>query len=362
MPSRSADNSSSFNRLWLASLLALSTGGVAAQSERVPVTAAEARQAPIVREVVLTGTVTSPRSASLSTAIGGLVEHVAVDAGDRVATGDVLLALDAELEKAAVMRAQAAVRRAEEELADARRRLREAQALSDDHSIPETTVRSTESEVRIAEAALDVLRAEERLEAARLERHRLKAPFEGVVSRKLTEVGEWIEPGTAVLELVATDGLRVDFQVPQEYAAQLGDDSSIRVELGGAPGRWFDGAIAAIVPVSDPEARSFLVRVLLQGADNIIAPGMSAHGQLRVATDRRGLVVPRDATLRHPDGRVTVWVIDESGAVSERRIEPGRAFAELVHVQSGLEPGERVVVHGNESLREGQLVAIRGSR
>jgi len=48
--------------------------------------------------------------------------------------------------------------------------------------------------------------------------------------------------------------------------------------------------------------------------------------------------------------------------VSERRIEPGPAFAELVHVRSGLEPGERVVVQGNEALRDGQLVAIRGDR
>jgi RND family efflux transporter MFP subunit len=348
--------------IWTAAAIVAGLAPGCARAEATPVTAAEAHQAPIVREVALTGTVTSPRSASLSTAIGGLVEHVAVDAGDRAAEGDLLLALDDELEEAAVMRAEAAVRRGEVELADAQRRLREAQALSADHSIPETTVRSTEAEVRVAEAALEVLRADERLQAARLERHRLRAPFDGVVSRKLTEMGEWIEPGTAVLELVATDDLRVDFQVPQEYAVQLATDSQISVELGGAPGRWFEGRIAAVVPVTDPEARSFLVRVLLQDADDVIAPGMSAHGQLRVSTHERGVVVPRDATLRHPDGRVTVWVIGDSGTVSERRIEPGPAFAELVHVRSGLEPGERVVVQGNEALRDGQLVAIRGDR
>jgi RND family efflux transporter MFP subunit len=348
--------------IWTAAAIVVGLAPGCARAEATPVTAAEAHQAPIVREVALTGTVTSPRSASLSTAIGGLVEHVAVDAGDRAAEGDLLLALDDELEEAAVMRAEAAVRRGEVELADAQRRLREAQALSADHSIPETTVRSTEAEVRVAEAALEVLRADERLQAARLERHRLRAPFDGVVSRKLTEMGEWIEPGTAVLELVATDDLRVDFQVPQEYAVQLATDSQISVELGGAPGRWFEGRIAAVVPVTDPEARSFLVRVLLQDADDVIAPGMSAHGQLQVSTHERGVVVPRDATLRHPDGRVTVWVIDDSGTVSERRIEPGPAFAELVHVRNGLEPGERVVVQGNEALRDGQLVAIRGDR
>ncbi len=73
------------------------------------------------------------------------------------------------------------------------------------------------------------------------------------------------------------------------------------------------------------------------------------------------MVVSRDALIRYPDGRVTVWVLKEQGekiSVTERRVEIGLAFDGLVQVLSGLEEGERVVVRGNESLREGQTVRL----
>jgi RND family efflux transporter MFP subunit len=270
--------------------------------------------------------------------------------------------LDPALEEAAVARARAALTQAEEQLADSRRRLAEAEALASQRSLPETELKSRASEVRSNEAAFALRQAELRRETALLERHEVKAPFEGVISRKLTEVGEWVEPGTPVAELVATENLRVDFRVPQEVFGQLGSDSRIRVELGGSPGRWFEGDIAATVPVSDATARTFLLRVTLDDAEEIIAPGMSAHGRLAVESGRRGVVLPRDALLRYPDGRVVVWVIGEDGTVSERLVETGLGFSGQVEIVRGVEAGERVVLQGNEMLREGQSVVVRDGR
>jgi multidrug efflux pump subunit AcrA (membrane-fusion protein) len=82
---------------------------------------------------------------------------------------------------------------------------------------------------------------------------------------------------------------------------------------------------------------------------------------LRLPTGERKVVVSRDALLRHPDGRVTVWVLDDNGGqtkVSERRVHTGLAFDGRVAIDTGLDAGARVVVQGNEGLHEGQSVRV----
>lgn len=348
-------------RFTMAALLLLASMSNAAAQGATPVTVGMAELAPVIEEVPLTGTVTSPRFARLSTSVGGLVQEVHVEAGDRVERGMLLLNLDPELEEIALRRAQAATREAKAELADARRRLSDAQKVKR-LGITEQEVRSLQAEVSINEAAVDRLQAEERRQAAILERHQLTAPFTGVVSRKLTEAGEWIEPGTAVFELVATDGLRMDFQVSQEYYPRIDDHSAVQVELDAVPGRRFDAHISAVVPVSDRNVRTFMLRVVLDDAAVPMIPGMSARAWLRLGTGEQGVVVSRDALIRYPDGRITVWLIEDSDdmpTVTERRVNTGLAFSGQVEITEGLQPGTRIVLQGNEALQDGQAVRIR---
>ncbi|MEJ2515022.1 MAG: efflux RND transporter periplasmic adaptor subunit [Gammaproteobacteria bacterium] len=324
-------------------------------------TVVKAEVAPVERDIRLTGTVTSPRSARISTAIAGRVERLDVDAGDRLAAGDLVLALDSALEEAAVARARAALQQAEEALSESRRRVSEAEALVRDRNLPETELKARASEVRGNEALVALRQAELRRELAVLERHEVRAPFDGVISRKLAELGEWVDPGTPVAELVATRGLRVDFQAPQEALADIGDESRIEVQLGGQPDRWLPGVIEAVVPVSDPASRTFMLRVGLPEAAEEMAAGMSANGRLIVDAGRQGVVLPRDALLRYPDGRVVAWVVEPDGTVSERQVATGVTFSGRVEIRGGIEPGETVVLRGNEMLRQGQAVEVRDS-
>jgi hypothetical protein len=102
--------------------------------------------------------------------------------------------------------------------------------------------------------------------------------------------------------------------------------------------------------------------VLLDKGDIRMTPGMSAHGLLRLNTDRQGVVISRDALLRYPDGRVTVWVIknvNSTPTVTEKPVSLGHSFNGLVSIEEGLQAGDVVVVQGNESLQEGQQVRIQ---
>ncbi|MBT8092043.1 MAG: efflux RND transporter periplasmic adaptor subunit [Gammaproteobacteria bacterium] len=336
---------------------------------QVPVQVEKVSNRAIVRQVNVTGTVTSPRTALLSTAVAGLVAQLTIDEGHRVETGDALLKLDAELARLALERARAEVRQRETAVADARRRFAEADEVGTQRGIARTQIESLRAEVSSDEAALVASQAAAREQQAIVERHTLKAPFAGVISERHAELGEWVNPGDGLLELVATDNLRFDFRVGQDNFAALSPDTLVEITLDALPERSIAGHVDTIVPIKDPGARTFLVRVLADttGADNPprITPGMSARGKLNIDAGRRGVAVSRDAILRFPDGRVTVWVVDTGGelpVVREQVVRTGFEFEGVVEITNGLADGDVVVVRGNETLQEGQTVSIQDGR
>lgn len=309
----------------------------------------------------LSGTVTAERAAALSMSTSGLVNKLYVDAGYRVAAGDVLLTLDHELARYQWEAADAARLQADHALKDSRRRLLEAQKLAPQQSIAETLVKNLASEVLEDQAALQEAAAQTGFRYGILQRHTLRAPYSGVISARRVEQGEWVTPGAPVLDLVAIDGLRIDLQLSEDNLSNIEVLMPARFTLGAARETYYKAQVSVVVPVADPTARTALVRVV--PVDDIASmwPGMSARVELQLDTGRSGMVVPRDAVLRHADGRVIVWVVTSSGdltTVIERRVRSGRTFDGKVEIVSGLAMGDAVVVRGNESLRSGQTVSV----
>jgi RND family efflux transporter MFP subunit len=316
----------------------------------------------VIAEVIrLSGTVIALNDAELSVSTSGLVVELKVDAGDRVERGQELLTLDEELARYQYNSARAALTRAQHALDDARRRHEEAKVLAPQRSIAESVVKDLAAEVLEDEAALEEARANAGYRKGVLERHRLLAPFTGVISSRSVELGEWVTPGQAVLRLVSTDNLRLDFQVPEDYLGQVEAGALVDYSLGAQQGRVYRGTVRAAVPVTEQTLRTFLLRVQPQEQPEGMRPGMSAQVQAKINVGRTGVAVPRDAVLRYADGRVVVWVVEESTGrqiATERIIEAGLSFNGLVEVQQGLRKGEMVVIRGNESLRNGQAVSV----
>lgn len=334
----------------------------AVKAQAIPPVQTEVVQiAPVIRKLELSGTVTSPHASQISTSVEGLVSAVYFDSGAHVKVGDLLLELDAELEEAAYDQAQAQAAQAAAEVEDAKRRLKIAESLAKRDYGPKNEVEARQAEVEIDTATLEGFQAEQKRRKVVLKRHKLPAPFDGVISKRMAEVGQWVEPGTAVFELVAMRDFRVDVPVPQDYYARLREGADVTILIDTLPGEAISAKIGALIPVSDPDARTFTLRVLPERDDIPITPGMSARVLINLDTGKRDLVVSRDALIRYPDGRITVWVLEKDGdkmSVTERRIEIGLAFDGMVQVLSGLKEGERVVVRGNETLREGQTVRL----
>lgn len=334
---------------------------VSAAQEGVPVAIAQPEVRPAIERVDLTGSFTARRSAQLSPRLSGLVASIAVDAGDSIAAGDVIVRLDDRLAELELAQAEASVSEARAAYDEAVRLRDEAQRLSEDRFFPDTEVRARESSAHIAKATLDVAIAEQATAAERVSRHRVVAPFDGVIARRFTEAGEWVETGTAVAELVAVNELWLDVQAPQRLWPQLREDTEVSAVVDALGGQSFRAEVAARVPVSELAARTFLLRLVLPDAHADITPGMSARVALRLATDADALLVPRDALIRYPDGTITVYIVDESASppiARQRQVTVSRIDGDRAVVESGISVEQSVVVRGNEVLADGDAVRI----
>lgn len=184
-----------------------------------------------------------------------------------------------------------------------------------------------------------------------------------MVAAKLTEVGEWVTPGDAVLQLVATEDLRIDFSVAESYMPRISPGDPVTFTTSTTSGRdSMSGSVMTVVPISDPGARTFLLRVTPGRYASQLRPGMSVHGHIELEAGRSAPTVSRDAVVRYPDGRVIVWVVENvegEPVVMERLVTPGLAFDGRIEIRSGLEPGASVVVKGNEALQAGQRITVR---
>ncbi|OJS98364.1 efflux transporter periplasmic adaptor subunit [Marinobacter nauticus] len=338
-------------------ILTSASSGVLAQ-DKPSVRIETVAEQEVVQEVSLNGTVNSLRSSRISASVAGLLKALHVDIGDRVVAGDLLAELDHELVDWQSRAALAEVEEARARLAEAERRLREARSVGAGRNIAATEVSARESEVAAAEALLARLEAERQQIDVQVDRHRLVAPFDGVVSHRSLDLGEWVTPGTELLRLVDTDNLALDFQVPQDYFARLNDDSELWVSHHNDQ---IEADIVTLVPVNDAQSRTFLLRA--DRPDNLpVLPGMAVRATLRVTTGERGMTVSRDAINRYPDGRVTVWIAKpedkDTFTVNEKRVWPGASFSGQIEIIRGLEAGQQVVVRGNENLSEGVTVRI----
>ncbi len=339
--------------------------------EGVPVTIHEVRQQQVYRQVTITGSVTSPSVANLSPMISGLVHELYVDEGDKVISGDLLLKLDSELAEYRWQASTALQNQTAAALADSRRRLREAQQLVSQRSIAKSNVDALVSEVAQDQAAFEQAKADAYYQQAVLNRHRIKAPFSGVINKKLADKGEWVSQGQGVFELVATDGLRLDFAVAEDYLKAVTLDALVQFRISALPGQKFSGRVQKIVPVADPGARTFLLRVMAAEEGLPLMPGMSAQAILKIPDQAdgdvlsEGLVVPRDAVLRYSDGRRVVWSVEQvdgTWVARENLVKTGPTFEGLVEIREGLSAGTRVVVRGNEGLQDNQRVRIVKAR
>ncbi len=344
-------------------LPALILAPLAVQSqERAKVAVTSVSRQAVIDQISTSGSLISLRNAQVSVKTAGAVQTTAVDAGDRVRADQLLLQLDDRLIKRELALAEAREEEAKVLADDAGQQLDELVALAEDDNVAASEVRRARASFAAARAAAEATKAERARIAVIADYHRLTAPFNGIVAQRHVAQGEWLNPGDTVYQLVDLEQVYADFYLPEKASRIINNELTVELHIPGSD-QTFSGQLTEIVRVADIPSRTFLVRV--QPEQTLIEQaivGAPLTGVFRIELAEQGLVVPRDALLRYPDGRIAVWVIkrdQENTPYAEQRIvEIGRSFDGRTEIISGLEEDEIVVVKGNEALQPEQPVEI----
>jgi membrane fusion protein, multidrug efflux system len=285
---------------------------------------------------------------------GTLVEAPFVE-GDPVSEGQVLLRLDDSKARASVALVQAQLDSAKAKLSVATERLGRARKLAAEDLVSREEFSTLESEQKAAAAAVREHEAEVRLAERNLEDYTLKAPISGKVGIRRVDTGNYIESGTVVTTIVATDPLEVLFTVPSKSMAGLhvGQPAQIR-DTDAARTVIASGRIRVIDPRVDTETRMVSVKALVPNADGKLQAGQFVGITLVREHRENAVVVPEDAVIPYA-GKTFLFVV-EGDRASRREIVLGERLPEVVEVVSGLKAGETIVTRGQHRLTEGVRV------
>jgi len=285
------------------------------------------------------------RQATISSQLSGTVVQILVDAGDRVTKGQLLARIDTRATDAQVAAGRAGVAQAEAQFAQARLNLERTRSLVQKNFVSQAALDKAEADARAAQAAADAAHAGQAQADTARSFAELRAPMDGVVTRRLMEPGEVAMPGRGVLAIHDPSALRAVGNLPQHVLQRSSGTTRARVELPQL-GRAVEATRVAVLPTADARLLSTQIRADLPAdASGYTAPGAAA--KILVTTGRaRKLVVPEAALLRR--GELTaVNVVGSDGRPQLRQVRLGASTGEGgIEVLAGLVEGDRVLPAG----------------
>lgn len=310
------------------------------------VTAMEAGTALWRDSVESVGTLVAIRGAELATEVPGTVETLYFDNGAAVQAGDAILSLDSTPDRAQLTELQAAAELARLELQRAKRLVGQGNI--------------SDSELDQRASLLEQARARVAAQQARIEQKTLRAPYAGRLGIRQYNVGDYVQAGDTIIALQALNSLFVNFSLPEQYSQQVVAGMPVQARLEALDGRTFAGTVTAISPVVDPNTRNFALQATLANPEELLRPGMFARLVLPIGIELERVVVPQTAIAYRPYGD-SVYVITGSEGelrLSQRFVTLGPVRGDMVSVEEGLDPGERVATSGLLKLDGGMPVIV----
>jgi len=324
--------------------------------------------------------------------VAGYIKNIYVDVGSRVKEGQTLAVLEVPELQAELAGADAAVRRAKEEIiraqgdveraksahvaihamyvrlsqaAQQREGLVAQQEVDDAQAKDleaEAQVSSTQAALNAAEQALEVAQATQKQYAALTDYTRITAPYDGVVTIRYADTGSLIAAGTStstqsepVVRLAQISVLRLVLPIPESIAAtiRLGDPVKVHVQ---ALNQDYVGKVTRFADSLNPETRTMHTEIDFQNADGKLLPGMYVVATVPQAEKKNVVTVPLEAVDMKGTGEGTVLLLNAQNILEERKVTLGLEGSTRIEVTSGLNEGDLVVVGSRSDFHGGMKV------
>jgi multidrug efflux system membrane fusion protein len=300
-----------------------------------------AEVADYARLIRISGVTEADKLAVLAARSNGGVQELTAEAGDTVERGAVVMLLEGEDVRAAVKTAQ-------DQLAQAAEQLAVGETLNAKGSLPETQLTARRAAKSAAEGALSQAQA-----AA--DRLSLVAPFSGTVDAVNVEEGEWVQQGTPIATLIALDPIIVKAEVAERDVAHVAVGAKALVRL--VSGVELEGTVKHLARKASDKTRTFALEVDLPNPEGAIPSGMTAELRLTAAA-QPALTVPRSVLTLNEAGQVGLRVVGDGDIAAFLPVEL-IDDTEAGFVVTGVPQGARVIVAGQDLVRDGDAVVVK---
>ncbi len=326
---------------WFESAPAGKTEQAAGIQEKLPVSVVVLSPGGLSDVIVATGTVLADEQVDLSAEVSGRITSIRFTEGAAVSKGDLLATINdaellAQIEKNSFTLKLAAEREARQ------RTLLEREAVSQevyDKALTE----------------LNTVQAETGILNAQLMKTRIKAPFSGTIGLRQVSEGAYVMPGQRIATLTRTQPVKIEFSVPERFAASVKKGSLVQFSIEGNE-KPFKAAVYAVEPRIDPQTRSLTVRALYSNLQNELNPGSFARVEFRLSHMDNAITVPAQAIVPELGGyKVFVY---RSGLAEAIKVSVGIRTSDAVQVLDGLKAGDTVVTTGILQIRAGLPLMI----
>lgn len=303
---------------------------------------------PVVAEewratVPAVGTLQAVNGVDISASVAGLVKEIAFQSGQPIKKGQVLIRLDADVEQSDLRSAQA-----DAELA--RLQANRQRSLVKSETVSQSSLDKTEAELKIREAKVAGIRAQ-------IEKKTVTAAFDGVLGVRRVDLGQYVQPGQAIVNLQDLSLMLADFTVSQKDLGAVKVGEAIHLVTDAWPARVFEGQIKALEPRVDAKTGMIQIQGAFPNPDGALRPGMFAKVEVMRAAITQVTTVPVSAVSYNLHGD-SVFVVKD-GAAQRAFVTLGERREGRVAVLKGVAAGDVVVTSGQVKLESGAKVDIR---
>lgn len=311
----------------------------------------ERQRTPVERR--LDGVIEAVNQGTVAAQTSGRVAAILYDVNDFVPAGAVIVRLRATEQRAGLLQAEAALREANAREGEAQTRYQRIADMYDRKVVPKATLDEVTANRDAAVARLAAARAA--LESAKegVAYTEVRAPYAGVVTKRLVEVGETVSPGTPLMSGLSLQYLRVTVDVPQSIVEQVR-----RIKEGAVyvDGRRIEATRVTVFPEASSPSNTFRARLELPENATDLYPGMFV--KVGFVTGKAERILAPQRSLIERSEVTGVYVLDSSGRTSLRQVRVGDQFGNDVEIISGLVPGERVALDPLAAVKELKPVAV----
>jgi membrane fusion protein (multidrug efflux system) len=314
-----------------------------------PVEAAEVRIGPVEVTTEAVGSLLSNESVVIRPEVTGRVAAINFDEGAPVKAGQVIVELDASVERAQLAQAEA-------ELSLGTANFERAKELRRSNVGTQRALDEAQAQLRTAEAAIQLAKA-------RLSKLTLTAPFDAVAGLRRVSVGDFVTAGTDIVGLEQIKPLKVDFAIPEIFLRSVREGQRIAFTVDAFPGEAFEGEVFAVSPLVSEAGRAVRLRARIDNTDVRLRPGLFARVTLTLSQQPDGVWIGEEAVVPE-GGRQFVFKVANGGegkpnVARKTEVKLGLRRQGEVQVASGLAPGDVVVTGGVSKIREDAPVAVQ---